>query len=85
MFFFATIFLLVSSRIQPYDEWRVNVVEWLILLDLALIAAYFASDIQPHAVQGSSFGTFLFVLPYTFLLAYLVGKCFRLVFIIIKL
>ena len=50
------------------------------LLDLILITAYFANSTQPHAVDGSSFGTFLFVLPYTFLLVYLVVKCFRLVY-----
>ena len=79
MFFCAAVFLLITSRVHPYDKWRVNLVEWLMLLDLVLITAYFANSTQPHAVDGSSFGTFLFVLPYTFLLVYLVVKCFRLV------
>ena len=76
MFICAVIFLLITSRICPYDKWRVNLVEWLILLNLVVITAYFAST---QSVDRSSFGTFIFVLPYVYLLTYLVIKCFRLV------
>lgn len=48
--------------------------EWLILLDLVLITAYFVSI---ESVDGSVFGTVLFVLPYIFLIVYLTAKCIR--------
>jgi len=79
MFFCAAGFLLITSRVHPYDKWIVNLVEWLMLLDLILITAYFANSAQPQAVDGSSFGTLLFVLPYIFMVVYIVLKCFRLV------
>jgi len=80
MFFCAAGFLLITSRVHPYDKWIVNLVEWLMLLDLILITAYFANSAQPQAFDGSSFGTLLFVLPYIFMVVYMVLKCIRLVY-----
>ena len=49
--------------------------ECLILLDLVLIAAYFVNT--DRSVTGSNTGTFLFILPYIYMLVYVVIKCIR--------
>ena len=71
----AIFILLITSRIHPYSKWIVNLIECLILLDLVLIAAYFVNTDQ--SVTGSGFATFLFVLPYIYMLIYVVTKCIR--------
>ena len=49
------------------------------LLDLVLIAAYFVNT--DRLVTGSGFATFLFVLPYIYMLIYVVIQCIRYIYI----
>ena len=71
----AILTLIITSRVHPYDRWGVNLIECVILLDLVLIAALFVDTNQ--SVTGSSFGRFLFILPYIFLVIYVVTKFMR--------
>ena len=71
----AILILLITSRVHPYNKWTVNLIECLILLDLVLIAAYFVNNNQ--SVTGSRFARFLFVLPYIYMIIYVVTKCIR--------
>ena len=71
----AIFILLITSRIHPYNKWTVNFIECLILLDFVLIAAYFVNN--DRLVTGSSFAIFLFILPYIYMLIYVVIKFIR--------
>ena len=71
----AIFILLITSRIHPYNKWTVNLIECLILLDLVFIAAYFVNT--DRSVTGSGFAAFLFVLPYIYMLIYVVTKWIR--------
>lgn len=68
--------LIMTARVQPYTQKWINVIEGLILLDLALITAFFLDNDQLLHSTKNSFAIVLLVLPFVYFLIYIVVKVF---------
>ena len=74
----ALLILIVTSRTHPYTQIWANMVNWLILLDLVLLSAYFVNFNQQKHSNDNSVAIMLLLLPFIYLGLYLIAKILQL-------
>lgn len=67
----ALVILIVTSRTHPYTQMWANMVDWLIMLDLAVLSAYFVNFNQLH---NDDFAIVLLILPFIYFSLYVIVK-----------
>ena len=79
----ALLILIVTSRTHPYTQSFANTVEWLIMLDLVLLSAFFVNFNQQKHNEENSAAVVMLILPFIYFGLYLIVKILQMLWSVI--
>ena len=75
--------MIVTSRAHPYTQSLANMVEWLMMLDLVLLSAYFVNFNQQKHYKENSAAVAMLILPFIYFGLYLIAKILQMLWSVI--